>query len=397
MGGFPSSHDCGTQELFAFKVIKKEYSLLSNVVPDQELISHLQALYDHAKQEFSLTPAECRHPACILVKLDEGGSESINNFKTMVSDALLQKEKTKKKVVESDYSKGFSGTAADTKAEKEFEKMMREGGGDESDIEEYTLFPVLAPPLLKYREEEMALRAAGPWCRVLTSNGCFMYCHSLTRAIVSLRPDDYVDEDIKGVLLAEEAPVDPANGLFSCHITELPTCLDKLRDQGETKTFLILDGTEDHQTLTFYSMKAMLEDVSSLVIPYATSGVKRTDVMERCRAKLVGALKSGSTFVLYLGGVTIEHADFKSKLCKKDTMPSEVFQEGGAKLFAPKSNPRYKLLYRPQDLDSGSGNAIARESFRFMCVSTLSPFEYEEKLQESIPLGYMRTIYVHNN
>ena len=39
--------------------------------------------------------------------------------------------------------------------------------------------------------------------------------------------------------------------------------------------------------------------------------------MERCRKKLVAALKTGGTFALYLGGVTIEHADFKTKLCKK--------------------------------------------------------------------------------
>ena len=45
--------------------------------------------------------------------------------------------------------------------------------------------------------------------------------------------------------------------------------------------------------------------------------MKREDVMERCRKKLVAALKTGGTFVLYLGSLTIEHADFKTKLCKK--------------------------------------------------------------------------------
>ena len=39
--------------------------------------------------------------------------------------------------------------------------------------------------------------------------------------------------------------------------------------------------------------------------------------MERCRAKLVCALKTGATFALYMGDVRIEHADFKTKLCKK--------------------------------------------------------------------------------
>ena len=33
--------------------------------------------------------------------------------------------------------------------------------------------------------------------------------------------------------------------------------------------------------------------------------------------KLVGAIKTGAVFALYLGDVRIDHADFKTKLCKK--------------------------------------------------------------------------------
>lgn len=234
---------------------------------------------------------------------------------------------------------------------------------------------------------------------MLSASGCYMYCHCLTRAIASIRPEEYEEEAeaASGDNSGEQAETkDPSNGLLSCHITELPATLDSLLASGG-KTPLILDATEGHLTLTFFSMKSMLEDVSGLVVPYATSGIKRNDVMERCRGKLVGALKSGSTCVLYLGGVSEEHADFKKKLCKKDTFPADVFQDWGRKLFAPKSNPRYKALYREEDLDSGTGNPIAREEFKFMCISTLSPYEYQEKLQESLPLGYMTPIYVHND
>ena len=59
-----------------------------------------------------------------------------------------------------------------------------------------------------------------------------------------------------------------------------------------------------------------------MVIPFAKSGLKRNDVVERCRKKLVCALKTGATFSLYLGGCTIEHADWKKKLCKKVTQRS---------------------------------------------------------------------------
>ena len=61
----------------------------------------------------------------------------------------------------------------------------------------------------------------------------------------------------------------------------------------------------------------MFKDVSALTVPFGKSGVKKEDVMERCRAKLVAAIKTGTTFALYLGDVKIEHADFKTKLCKK--------------------------------------------------------------------------------
>ncbi len=60
-----------------------------------------------------------------------------------------------------------------------------------------------------------------------------------------------------------------------------------------------------------------VKDVSCLMVPFAISGIKREEIMERCRSKLVSALKTGGTFVLYMGGVNIEHADFKTKLCKK--------------------------------------------------------------------------------
>jgi hypothetical protein len=59
------------------------------------------------------------------------------------------------------------------------------------------------------------------------------------------------------------------------------------------------------------------QDMSPLTVPFGKSGIKKEDMMEQCRAKLVTAMKTGSVFALYLGDVSIEHADFKTKLCKK--------------------------------------------------------------------------------
>ena len=197
-----------------------------------------------------------------------------------------------------------------------------------------------------------------------------MYCHSLTRSIVSHRPEDYEDEEAEVITssAAVDDKKDPSNGLMSCLITDLPRKLEELVESGEKKTPLILDATEGSQCLAFYSMKANLEDVSNLVIPYSVSGVKRSDVMEKCRSRLVGAIKSGSTFVLYMGGVHIEHADFKKKLCKKDTFPVEVFQQRGEKLLTPKSKPKYKLLLRDDDMEEGLGDAFAREGFQVLVI-----------------------------
>lgn len=395
MGG--SSSIPSTEELFAFRVVRHEYNLLKETVEPDKLSLRLQQLYGIAKDETHKNLLECREVSCILIKLNgENQTEILKSCKLAITDALNNREKMKsQQQVSSDYSKGFSGSAADTKAEKDFEKLLRDD--QDQDGEDYDLYPVLRPPNILYPEHDRALNIPNVWCRVLNVHGCYMYCHSLSRLISSFKPEDYQEEVSIQIDSACGASADPANGLQSCHVTNLPKFLENLYESGEKKTPLLLDGTPDQQLLTFYSIKTMMEDVSSLVVPYATSGVKRTDIMEKCRQRLVGALKSGSVFTLYLGGVTIEHADFKTKLCKKDVFPSEVFQEWGGKLFLPKSNPKYKLLFREEDLDPGSKLAIVNESFRFMCISTLSPFDYEEKLGESIPLGYMLPIYVHNN
>ena len=72
---------------------------------------------------------------------------------------------------------------------------------------------------------------------------------------------------------------------------------------------------------------------------------------------------------MYPGEVSIEHADWKKKLCSKDAFPVEVFQNGGAKLLQPDYDPRYKKLYRPEDLEHGE--AIVREGFQVLLITGL--------------------------
>ena len=97
--------------------------------------------------------------------------------------------------------------------------------------------------------------------------------------------------------------------------------------------------------------------------------------------------------MLYLGQCSESDANWKSKLCKKDVFPTELFINSGQKLLDSNGiTERYKLLFREEDLEYGE--AIAREGFKTIVISSLSPYEYEEKLRESVPLGYLYPIYV---
>ena len=75
--------------------------------------------------------------------------------------------------------------------------------------------------------------------------------------------------------------------------------------------------------------------------------------------------------------------------------PREVFIEGGQKLLGPPYEPRYKALFRETDLEHGE--AIVRDSFRVVVVTSLDPHKHQELLEDCIPLGYMHTVYVHSN
>lgn len=116
------------ESFFAFQVTQLEYSLLSGSenISNTDLQSRLESLFIKAQAEYLFkSPLECTEPSCILIKMKnfETMEEAKKFCKVTISESLAAREKSKPKVVESDYSKGFSGSAADTKAEKEFEKM----------------------------------------------------------------------------------------------------------------------------------------------------------------------------------------------------------------------------------------------------------------------------------
>ena len=118
------------ESFFAFQVVQLEYDLLSKSenITQSDLQKHLETLFVTAQAEYGLeSPLECTEPSCILMKLKkfETTEEARKYCKETISESLAARENNKPKIVESDYSKGFSGSAADTKAEKDFEKMSK--------------------------------------------------------------------------------------------------------------------------------------------------------------------------------------------------------------------------------------------------------------------------------
>lgn len=67
-----------------------------------------------------------------------------------------------------------------------------------------------------------------------------------------------------------------------------------------------------------------------------------------------------------------------------------MFIKSGANLIDDKD--KRKLIYREEDLEEGE--AIVREGFNTVVVSSLSPFDFQSKLEDCIPLGYMYPIFV---
>ncbi|CAM9568809.1 unnamed protein product [Scytosiphon promiscuus] len=238
-------------------------------------------------------------------------------------------------------------------------------------------------------QEHARLRSAGKWLRYLGAKGCYMWIHSLTRELTALRPPDYVDEEVPRE--AQEVE-DIAGGYLTCPLLELPDIIKKVVD-GDKKTPLLIDNSEDDRVSAFLSYKAFFVDVSVLAVGYQKSGQKVSDLMETLRTKAVAAMKSGTMLALRLGHLTSEHANFKRKLCTRNGFPVEMFQEGGKKIFTPVRKPRFELMFREEDLEQNQC-LVKPDGFRFCVVTSLPPKDIFQQLGESLPLGYMEPIYI---
>eukprot|EP01038_Epipyxis_sp_PR26KG_P012847 gene12847-17221_t len=383
----------------------------SIVKDDLQLINHLTNTYNSAIEYFITTTTNieegstkynslehCKVPIILVYLYEKLTAEEKHEYSlSMIENIIVNNNLNKKQIKNSkanDYDSSFGGTEADSKNEKEAAILLR---GDNNNTDDNNNLYGLIKPTINNYYEKIILKKYSKWFKFFNAwNDCFLYFNNLTFDIVSLRPQEYEDE-IDTALInnsSQNELIDKSNGVKTVSITTLIQEIESIINE-KNKTPLIIDTSPSHVVRTFFSYKAHLEDVSSLTVPFGVSGVKREDIMEKCRSRLVGAMKSGSLFVLYLGEVSIEHADFKTKLCKKNVFPKETFIESGRKLLQPEYDPRYKHIYKEPDLESGQ--AIVRDGFKVIVVTSIDPYKYQEALEDCIPLGYMEPLYIDSD
>ena len=194
--------------------------------------------------------------------------EELSSHKRRVREAAEKREKKRKRdmnkaIKANDYSKSFSGTAADTSKEKEFADLTNTSGGKEV-LEEN---PYLAPvggseaELQKLRENPLG------WCKLMGANDCIIYLNCFTHELTGLRPESFVDVTSHGVddKNAPQTVEDLAMGL---QIVESDDLLDNIEDAIENrKTTLVLDTSGDDVLKTYFTYKGVLCDLSDLAKP----------------------------------------------------------------------------------------------------------------------------------
>ena len=417
-GSISSETITKSNELYAFRVTKRYYDRYYYLKQEEGLFEDFneELLYKQlinvfrealTEKELDIPFLSLKSPAHLMYKFEnelnsDEQMEYCNSFKEAV---VLEEKKLAKRMQgdakRNDYSSSFGGTAADTKNEAEAAKLMR-GEDDDDDGDQHDNI-YLRTPKLNNIIDEIMIKYVGPWFKYMGASGCYVYIHSLSKEVASMRPNMYEEMEnttsttsVNGNNIGDknnetvEEIKDESNGLKSCNSDNVLSIVEEI--QSSNTTVLLLDTSDEQILKTFYSYKANLFDASVLTIPFAKGGIKRNDLMEKMRIELVNCMKSGKTFVLYLGGVTNEHADFKNKLCKKDVFPVNVFQQSGKALMKPSSNPKYKLIFRDEDLEHDQ--AIIRDGFNFIVLSSLSPYDFEDKLEGSLPLGYMEPCYL---
>ena len=323
----------------------------------------------------------------LLTKWQGTSEEDREEEAKLVLEAALRREAKRKaeadaaaKQANMDYSKGFSGSAEDTKKEKEAAAEMR--GGAQAEDEDPRLVELQGGLTAAQKE---AVEGLGKWLKLMGGSGCYVYVHSLTHEFAANRPEGFVDD---GDLKAKE---DAAGGLPVVELTDVVGEIKRIIEE-EKKTPLLLDDSEDRKLATFFSFKGVLVDGTKLALPLRNKArPKPKAFMEELRTKAVQAMKGGQTLCLDLGESEGSKAAFWSTLCKPDGVRKELFIEGGKGLTRNKM--AYTKMWKDEEKEHGS--ACPRDDFQFVVVTALSPKEYEKELfDDAVPKEHAYPVVV---
>lgn len=171
---------------------------LLNSVESDTVQSSLRAIYTTAGEEMDVPIESCRIPAVLLYKYQHMSLDERQDFESKVVEAINAKERERrrlklatKKETSEDFAKGFGGTEADSRNEREAAALLRgdtgTGAGEGSELN-----PHLTPPRIESALDHIWLKEIGKW-KKFTGADCIMYINVLSRDIGN-RPADYEDE-----------------------------------------------------------------------------------------------------------------------------------------------------------------------------------------------------------
>jgi hypothetical protein len=160
---------------------------------DLLIYERLKKLYCIGISEWNLPLGESFNPRVIIQKYQKLSLTEKKDYHDLVVKKITNQEKCGRKKVKKteDFSNSFSGTAEDSRVEREAALLLRSA---DVLVEEENDEIILRKPHIEKNEDKLLLRQAGVWKRFLGSE-CYMYIHVLSKEIVSIRPEEYEEDE----------------------------------------------------------------------------------------------------------------------------------------------------------------------------------------------------------
>jgi hypothetical protein len=280
------------------------------------------------------------------------------------------------------YDLGCGGTAKDTKAEADFNKMMR---GDDNSDDLQAPHVLLCPCMHSEATNDEDIqphalhgeKCIGSWMKV--NAAAVFYIHLITNEVSYSKPENYTDPD------EELKKLSQADGCLHAPLKDLLTVIDKIILQHK-KTPLLIDTSSEERVSTFFAYKGRTIDAKGMVSGALLTGMTTIDAMESARKVLVGALKSGSMLAV---DIKDSVPNFIGRYSSKKELPIEMFQQGG-QVLATKLN-LYSKIYREEDREQS--RCVVKEGFRLVVI-TSTPLDKIHILNDQLPMEFLTPVVI---